>query len=285
VGIDYSDYFNAGSNLIINIGEPIRVEDYLADYRENEQKTINQLMNKLRDGLENVMVHIPEKQYGSLLQICELYASAKQVQAAGKPYHYRYFLTVKELGKKLGTAIEQYPEKVEPVIRTADEWQSVTTSAGLAGQKTIVTAPKTGNLLLRLLLAFFALPFFMAGSAGNILPYLLASKLGSNARDPHFKSSIKFGAGLFIFPIYYVILILITSLMFNNWLIATALITGLAALGIFAYYMRQFYLKLLTQLKIMRLKKRDHLAYNSIVKLQAELLNGVEAILKTTESR
>jgi 1-acyl-sn-glycerol-3-phosphate acyltransferase len=73
VGIDYNDYFNAGSDLLVVYGNPIKVSDYAGQYRENEQKTVNTLMNVLAEGMRNVMINIPENHYELISQIIEMY--------------------------------------------------------------------------------------------------------------------------------------------------------------------------------------------------------------------
>jgi hypothetical protein len=52
VGIDFDDYELPYSNLVVNIGQPIAVQPFMATYRENEPLALNRMRDALAAALD-----------------------------------------------------------------------------------------------------------------------------------------------------------------------------------------------------------------------------------------
>jgi len=60
VGLQYENHFNTSSDLLISFGEPIATQKYRQLYEENPAKATHALLQDVRVGIMELMVHVPE---------------------------------------------------------------------------------------------------------------------------------------------------------------------------------------------------------------------------------
>lgn len=70
VGIDYSFYQHAGSDLVLTYGKPIEIKDYLPTYLENQAAGLNVLRTKLAAALSELMLDIRSQDYDRTYRLC-----------------------------------------------------------------------------------------------------------------------------------------------------------------------------------------------------------------------
>jgi 1-acyl-sn-glycerol-3-phosphate acyltransferase len=70
VGIDYSYYQHAGTDLVITYGKPIEVENFMPFYRENAANGLNALRNTLAETLSSQMHDIRSIDYERTYRLC-----------------------------------------------------------------------------------------------------------------------------------------------------------------------------------------------------------------------
>ena len=61
VGLDYDNYQNYKSSLIVNFGEPIAVKEYIELYKETPAKAINDIKDKLSEHIKPLIIDIESK--------------------------------------------------------------------------------------------------------------------------------------------------------------------------------------------------------------------------------
>jgi len=59
IGVNFTEADKFRSVAMFDVGESIRLKDYYDQYQENPQRTIRNLTNKVKEGLENHIVNIP----------------------------------------------------------------------------------------------------------------------------------------------------------------------------------------------------------------------------------
>ena len=73
-GIDFDDYEQPYSNLVVNIGKPIPVTPFMENYRDNEPLALNQMRDALFEQLLPLMHDIrDENHYDEIMTLCNLY--------------------------------------------------------------------------------------------------------------------------------------------------------------------------------------------------------------------
>ncbi len=63
VGVDFDEYEQPYSNLVINIGKPINVQGFMKTYEENEAVALNQMRNAVAPAMMNQMHDIRSKEH------------------------------------------------------------------------------------------------------------------------------------------------------------------------------------------------------------------------------
>jgi 1-acyl-sn-glycerol-3-phosphate acyltransferase len=281
VGIDYSDYFNAGADLTVVYGTPIKIADYAEQYRENEQKTINSLMHVLAENMRSVMIHIPEEHYDLIFQVSEMYEPNvwNTCKTNREPFNK---LTVRQyIIHKLTEAFARHPEKAIEIDDALKVYNNNLKKANLTDCRLQQNAPNFLFLLIESIISILLLPLQVYSMVMNYIPFKIPLMVASNIKDRHFKSSIQFGVGLFSFPIYY--LIIITAFCFLSDSNLLKLIFGLTlpVTALFAFYNYKHLKQLIEKFRMFTLKHTKTEQYNL---LQGERHQLIELIKATINS-
>lgn len=278
VGLDYSDYFNAGSDLIAVFGTPIRIADHISDYHKNEARTINTLMNQLAENMRSVMIHIPEKHYQLTYTLSEMYEPNVWNTCNVKRHPYNK-LTIKQyIIQKLTESFEQHPEKADLLTTALDSYLLGVKKSGF--EDCVLQQKPSGffALLFEALLSILILPVHFYGLILNYLPYKLTVQLSKKIKDKHFKSSVQFGIGIFLFPLYYLIVIILFCLFTEGYLLKTSFALLLPLSGMFAFYNDKYLRKLLAKFRLFIFKLSKTKQYKALINSRIQLIT----LIKTT---
>lgn len=278
VGIDYSNYFNAGSDLMVVFGTPIKIADYAVQYKENEQRTINTLMHALAEGIRGVMIHIPEEHYQMTYQISEMYEPNvwNTFNARRHPFNK---LTIRQyIVQKITEAFTLNPGKAVVIKEALQGYNNKLSKLGLADCFLVQNPPRFLSLFIETIFSILFLPLHVYGMILNYLPYKVPVWLASKTKDPHFKSSIQFGISLFSFPVYYLILITAFCLFTDDYVIKLVFGSTLPVTGFFAFYNFKHMKKLFGKLRLFSLRLMKTEEYNSLKNDRNHIID----LIKTT---
>ena len=281
VGIDYSGYFNAGEDLTVVYGTPIKVADYAAQYRENEQKTINTLMQLLAENMRSVMLHIPEEHYALTSQISEMYEPNvwNTCNVNRQPYNK---LTIRQyIVQKVTEAFAQQPEKAKEIGDVLNVYSANLTKAGITDCIMQQKTPHFLLLLIETIISIVLLPLQAYGMLLNYIPFKIPLMVASKIKDPHFKSSIQFGVGLFSFPIYYILVISAFFLFTDVNLFRLIFGLTLPVTGFFAFYNYKYLKQLWGKFRIFNLQHSKTELYNSLQKERNYIINLIKATINS----
>ena len=247
VGINYSTPSRFGGNLLINIGKPISLRNYIERYQNDKVKTMNQFTTDLEKEMERLIITISDESNNEFVaQIEKLFAS-ELLKTEGDKRH--LIEKAHDISRKVTFSINETsktePEKLlELKHKTAayfsdvkklklKDWQlkpeSLNNASGM-------------NLLIKILLLAFTFPLFLIGLVFNYLPfktpYWISKKIVKNIE---FFSSLNLGFGMFIFMFYYLIQITLLITIFKSILILLVFLVIAPGCGLFALnYLRLF---------------------------------------------
>ena len=280
IGLEYSDYFNAGSDLMVVYGTPIKIADYAEQYRENEQRTINTLMNVLAESMRSVMIHIPEENYELIYQISEMYEPNVWNTCNTNRQPYNKLAIRQYIVSKITEAFAKFPEKVSEIDEVLLNYKNKLNKFGLVD---CFLAQKPSYLLLfiEILLSILLLPLHLYGMILNYLPYKIPIWLAAKIKDLHFKSSIQFGISLFLLPVYYIILITIFCLLFDSNFIRLIFGLTLPITGFFALYYYKHIEKLWGKLLVFSLKITKREQYNALQKDRNQVIDLIKSTINS----
>lgn len=281
VGIDYSNYENFRSELLINFGKPILVSDYYETYKETPSIAINQLKEKLADELKPLMVQIKsEKHYELYNELREIYkyemAEKMGFPSTIQPYKLK---ADQELIRKLELFEDEHKEQMndfqELVIHYREAIKKHNLNYDIVHKKTYPGFRLIGESLLYLL----ASPIFFIGWILNYFPFGFSIWMGKQFRDPQFKSSVKFAVSMFIWPLFHFLETLLIWFVFKDWAIVLGFFVAMPLLGILARVYWVSFRQFLKAWHWARLKKNSIEVYQSIKNDQQEILEKMAAII------
>ncbi len=280
VGLDYSDYFQAGSDLTVVFGTPIKVSDYAEQYRENEQKTINTLMNVLAENMRSVMIHIPEEHYELTYQISELYEpDVWNCSVKRQPYNK---LTAKQyIVQKVTEAFKQHPEKAVEISKALHIYKTRLREGGIEDCLLQQKSPRFISLIVQTIISTFLIPVQFYGMILNYLPFKVPQMVASKIKDKHFQSSVQFGIGLFIFPIYYFILIILFNLVTDALQFKLLFAFSLPVTGYFAFYNYKYLNFLRGKFRIFSLRHFKTEKYNSLKSERNQIIDLIKSTINS----
>jgi len=156
VGLNYFDHLSPRSTVLLVIGKPIKVGDYLSLYESNPAKGLTALKQEMTLGMKNTLV-IPEKN-------------------------------------------EEYEMKAKAIFSTGNEKLSFDQLKQFDISSDIKSDFRRSHLIAKIL---------------NPVPYAFIHSILKKFDDIVFHSSLKFAMGIFIFPIWWIVIFLISFYFFG----------------------------------------------------------------------
>ncbi len=215
-GIFYSHYWKFNRTLIVNIGDPIPVNEYLEQAKTNENATTLALRQRILDELQKQVIEIKStKYYYDFENICEIYGRHYLTIQNQKYSALNLFHSDQKLVKKLDTLEKNNPEETEMLVQAVKNY--ATQIKKLKIRNWLVENPNLNLLKLGLnkLVLILGLPVFLFGFIFNAIPFFAIDKITrKKIKDKGFWSTFFLVLGIIVFPIFYLIEFLAVS-----WLI------------------------------------------------------------------
>ena len=199
VGIDFDDYELPYSNLVVNIGQPIAVQPFMATYRENEPLALNRMRDALAAALSPLMLDIRDEEHYD-----EIYA---RCTALDRQYCRREGLR--------NTAWNRFLMR-QQIARTP-----------FPGDQPAPTAPRLPLLPLLVLLALLAAAVLVPVVRWVLLFCLLCYPwpfipthllVRRKVKDPQFRSSFNWGVRFFGAILYAIVMAIVMAATGGLWM-------------------------------------------------------------------
>lgn len=281
VGIDYSNYKNFRSELLINFGNPIPVSEFYETYKETPAIAINQIKQRLADELKSLMVHIKsEKHYDLYNELREIYKHEMAVKMGHPSYNQPFKLKAdQELIKRLEHFEEENQIEMDSFQKLVLRYRDTIKKSRLDFD-TVRKKPNSKlHLALQFLFFVFVSPIFFLGWIFNYLPFGFSIWMSKQFDDPQFISSVKFVVTLLLYPIFHVLETLIIWFIFKDLTIVLGFFVAMPLLGILAHAYWVSFRRVLKDFRWLRLKKNSIEVYQSIKNDQQEILSKTAAIV------
>ena len=206
VGVNYSDHQNSRNEVRVVFGDPIKVSDYRNEYEESERSAANSLKNQTSDNLKPLIMHVPKLDQYPLIKI----ALDEMEYDRAKLSNNEYMNTLVQNAEELQT-----PELISDAEQVLEVAEKNKLSVRALSE---VKLPRIKRILLA--------PIYLLVWLNGIIPYQPARYIIKNKiQDKAFDVSIKFVLGLFLFPLFY---LLVTCIL---------LIAGVPAIWAWGYYL------------------------------------------------
>lgn len=218
VGLDMGDLIKFGKHLIIQIGTPINVGDYMDLFDKNQPKATNQIKEDLRISLEQLIPNLNTDTYYKTFQVAiEACKSSYLSKNKLKNDTINRFIAEKDLAKLLIKCEKFYPEKMVVLNETCKTLKHLLDISKLKLQNIEKPLPTNiklfGFLIKAFLLNIISLPGYMLNILPFTLPYFVPGLL--KIEFSGFISSVRYASSLITFPIFYSAQALILISIFN----------------------------------------------------------------------
>jgi len=216
VGINYSNYEDVRSDLLVVFGDAFPVSEFYEAYRSHPAKAYNQIIAKLAERLKPVMIHIDSSFYDAYDFLRKAYCgeACRQMQLNPSDLYDR-FKAEKTIIARLKRFETKEPEAMEKLAGEVDEYLNILEKMKLQDIKPVSAFGALGKKLLLLI----ASPLFLYGYINNLLPWYLTTLYPGKIKDPQFRSSVKFVLSSLFFPLFYLIQTFVVYALFHQpWL-------------------------------------------------------------------
>ena len=274
VGLEYSHYWRFRQVLTVVYGHPIHVSEYYDSYRENPNRAIAELRDRLSDEMKKMMVHIEDEENYEAVNELRSIINEKYSDKIRYPKLFRDKRLVSKLNELRLADQESYREICEGSLAVRDRATELNVTYRLLRKK----SHRLVWLTLSSLLLLVTLPVFIAGALFNILTYQVAYQNAIKSKDPAFISTARYGFFLglsFIFGPLYLILALV---FIKPWWVAVMAFMVIPLLGILAWNWFLLLLRTVGGFRIWNLRRTGNPVFSSLLETYNKLVKRVSSL-------
>lgn len=275
VGIHYTKHQGFRSNIVVHYGQAIKVSDYQNTYEQSAAKGIKQLMQAIRSGIQDKMLHFPsiENYEAQVMALQILQNNAAQQKRFKRKTQLQLIESNQTYINQLTALKEKDSPAYEQLIQQLNKYLNLLKPYGFK-DKTLAQNKSLGVLLAHFLGLMFLSPlwlmaFFNCGAA-YLLNRFLIKKMGLTI---YFMGSIKFVLGLFVSGFLFLLQAIIVAVLMNSWFIGLLYFISLPLLGIFWYHYNVWIIKFAHQVKKNRFMNTGEL--DEVFQLRRTILGGL----------
>ncbi|WP_439880533.1 lysophospholipid acyltransferase family protein [Pontibacter sp. MBLB2868] len=207
VGLNYSASTRFRSNLLVNIGKPIAVADYLAHYRQDQKEAVLALTEEIRQRMENLIIHTHTEEEDELAKQVEiLYKGRLATVASSGATNYEYdFKITKAIVKSISYFGQTAPARVVHLKQGINSYmlqlKRLRLQDAVLGKGEDIVVRQS---ILGLLYLVLGMPLYLYGLVHNYLPYIIPAKIArAITKEEEWYAPIMLTAGIFSFPVFY----------------------------------------------------------------------------------
>jgi glycerol-3-phosphate O-acyltransferase/dihydroxyacetone phosphate acyltransferase len=285
VGVNYSNPSQFRGNLFFNIGEPIKMSDYISSYNEAPAKTMNQFLSDLTPKMKELIVHINHKHNEQLIEHIE--EICKYDFFKTKKLNYNDVENDFEFSKHVVETInineETQPEKVKALHQKTITYKNTLKNYNL--RDWLINPEKqwfinTGLFSIRLLVLVLSFPIYVRGLLGSFIPYYLTRIIiKKKVKVIEFKASFSIGVGAFLFLLYGILQFFIAKYISQSawWALLTLTITVIT--GLFCLWLSPFRKKTFGIYRLLKLKKEKPQTFISLQQQRQEIITSFKELV------
>ncbi len=256
IGIYFSNYWNFQSDVHINFGKPMEIDEYLEIYKINPQKAMLALRDKIAENLIPLIIHIEHLEYYQLFEFMRDFFNTKMLQKLElKKCPENKFIADQKTIEILDSIYQNKPEIISELDNQAKKYQNLLKNSNIR-HWVVEKNEHLGIISMKVFALLFSLPVFLYGFINNLIPSYLPKLVTKKLKDRQFTSSINFVIGLISFPLFYLLQFCMVWIFTETWWIKFVYLASLPIIGIIAFKIHRFFIKLKSQIKFLSIKSR-----------------------------
>jgi len=227
IGINYSNYFNYQTDLLVKYGEPIAVKDYEEIYKENPAKAMQKIRKDLGKKIAELAIDIRNKEhyefYEKSREIFDFETLKDLKLEKDKSLDAKFKadkLNIKILDHAFEFENEKFINLTQKVENYTQKLKKHNFKDGLFDKTISVFKP-----LFQSILAILLLPLWLVSAIEFSLPIYLTEKILPNFKDRQFHSSLRLVGSLFISHIMGLIIFTLLWIFTDEWWVKWAFLS------------------------------------------------------------
>jgi hypothetical protein len=231
--------------------------------------------------MRNVMIHIPEENYELIYTLSDIYEPNVWNTCNVKRHPFNKLTIRQYIVQKATEAFSRYPEKAKELQNELSIYNNKLKEKGLKDCDLQQKAPLGLPVLLEIAFTVLLLPLHLYGMLLNYLPYKIPVWLAAKIQDKHFKSSVQFGISLLLFPVYYLIILIVFAVFTEGSLFILIFGLSLPVTGLFAFYNYKNMLLLAGKLRLYALRLTNIEEYKTIYNERIHLIDLIKNVINS----
>jgi glycerol-3-phosphate O-acyltransferase/dihydroxyacetone phosphate acyltransferase len=284
VGINYTDPSQFQSTVFCNVGEPIRLIDYMPAYKESPAKAMNKFLGDLTPRMKELIVHIDHIKSEEVIKHLEEvyrfdYYEKQKLNLNNLEHDFKFSATIVEIINK---AEETQEENVRALHEKTKNYFSELKTYNL--RDWLVSEQNQymlnyGIFALRLLVIVITLPLYVRGLLASYLPFKLTHMITKKkVKIIEFKASFNMGIGAVLFLLYYNIqFFVVKALTHSAWWALLFLVVSVLT-SMFCLWLSPFRKKTFGILKALRLKSDQPEVYKNLYIQRSDIIRSFEEL-------
>ncbi len=211
VGLEYTSTNEFRSDVIVRYGKVIEVSDFYDQYVENPARAFKHMQDTLTEKMKEGMIDITNEQHYSEIERLRVLYQRQALQRLGldgRNAEHRL-----QAQQKIIAALQGYdltnPGEMSELCLAVRDYLGIIKKHNLRDWVIERQPYSLVDLLMRSVLALLGIPFWILGLLFNYIPYKLSTIVSRKVKDPQFVSSVQFVAGLVLYPLYDLIMIVL----------------------------------------------------------------------------
>jgi 1-acyl-sn-glycerol-3-phosphate acyltransferase len=231
VGLEYSHYWLFRQVLTVVYGHPIHVSEYYDSYRENPNRAIVELRDRLSSEMKKVMVHIENEQDYEAINELRSIINEKYSDRIRYPKLFRDNRLISEVNQLQVSDPAAYREVCNNSLTVRDMAIQLKLTYRLLRKK----KHPLGWLLLSSLFLLVTLPVFLTGGLLNIITFRISDIQSQKSKDPAFISTARFGFFLGLGLVFAPLFLILALIFIKPWYLAILSFLAVPVLGVLAW--------------------------------------------------
>jgi len=280
-GIYYSHYWKFNRTVIVNFGEPVAVNNFLEQYRENSKTAVISLKTKIQDALLPLIINFRTKRYyESFEKIREIYGIHFLKRQTKRNTTLNRFYSDQLLAQKLDELEAEKPAETKKIVKNAENLYSELIKLKLRSWLITDRQNHFSRLIKNLILLIIGFPLFLYGLVFNALPFFLTDwVVQKKIKDFSFRSTFFLAAGIIIFPTFYILqLVAFSTIIPEIWIGLLALVSWSFA-GKLAFKWYIIFRKTLGRSRLLKIKRFKPAAYKKLHEEKNELFRQLDHLI------
>ena len=238
IGLDWSNYINFRSRLFVNYGDSINVSDYYEEYKKHPPRGMNLLRERIATELKKYMIHIENDEYYEMFDSIRYIYIPQMIEKMGfkNKKQPNQFYAQKKIIEQLNEFVEANPEETKELSEKTGRYTELLKKLNFRHWVVQKSHFSTIGIFFQFLFMLLLSPIYLFGGILNYLPYKVPVLVTKKNKDPQFLSSVREVVALILFPIYYIILIIVGLFVLEPWWLKIAIPVSLPFAGLFAFH-------------------------------------------------